>query len=206
VTTGKLADLGVTTAKLANAAVTETQLAASVAGNGLTGGAGTALAVNNDGTTIDIAADTVKVKDAGIGSTQLAAGIGRGVLANGYAQVTSSQSSLEGGVDLTSLTVTVTVRASSRIRITGSCNLAGSVAGAAITLNVQEGATVLNSGKGHVVTANEGDRYRAEVILTPSTGSHTYKLNAVRASGSGTVTMNASATEPAFILVEDLGA
>lgn len=62
----------VTTAKIADAAVTEAKLAASVAGGGLTGGAGTALAVNVDGSTLEINTDTVRVKDAGITNAKMA--------------------------------------------------------------------------------------------------------------------------------------
>lgn len=51
-------DLGITGGKIANATVTETQLNASVAGDGITGGAGTPLAVDpNDVTTAESAAD-----------------------------------------------------------------------------------------------------------------------------------------------------
>lgn len=49
VSTAKIVDLNVTTAKLADAAVTSTKLAAAVAGDGIAGGAGTALSVDHDG-------------------------------------------------------------------------------------------------------------------------------------------------------------
>lgn len=60
--------------KVADAGITETQLATSVAGAGLTGGAGTALAVNTDNSTVEISSDTVRVKDAGITSAKLGSG------------------------------------------------------------------------------------------------------------------------------------
>lgn len=56
-----------------NAGITETQLATSVAGAGLIGGAGTALAVNPDGVTLEINSDAVRVKDLGIGTAKIAA-------------------------------------------------------------------------------------------------------------------------------------
>ncbi len=65
-------DGSIATAKLADAAVTAAKLAAAVAGDGLTGGAGSALAVNPDGTTLEINADAVRVKDAGISAAKLA--------------------------------------------------------------------------------------------------------------------------------------
>jgi len=60
--------------KVADAGVTETQLNTSVAGAGLTGGGGTALAVNTDNSTVEISSDTVRVKDAGITSAKLGSG------------------------------------------------------------------------------------------------------------------------------------
>ena len=48
--------------KVADGGVTATQLATSVAGNGLTGGGGTALAVQVDDSTIEISADTLQIK------------------------------------------------------------------------------------------------------------------------------------------------
>lgn len=72
----------VSTAALADASVTEDKLAASVAGSGLAGGAGSPLSVNVDGTGIEINADTLRLKDKGTtgakrsleGSAALAAG------------------------------------------------------------------------------------------------------------------------------------
>jgi len=52
--------------------VTATQLAAAVAGNGLSGGAGTALAVNVDNSTLEINTDALRVKDLGIVTAKLA--------------------------------------------------------------------------------------------------------------------------------------
>lgn len=72
VTTAKIADLNVTTGKIADAAVTADKIAAAVAGNGLTGGAGTALAVAVDDSTIEISADALRLKDAGITAAKLA--------------------------------------------------------------------------------------------------------------------------------------
>lgn len=75
VTTAKINDLAVTTAKIANAAVTETQLATSVAGSGLAGGAGTALSVGVDGSSIEITADTLNVKAGGVTGAMLNSGV-----------------------------------------------------------------------------------------------------------------------------------
>jgi len=52
--------------------ITATELNTSVAGAGLSGGAGTALAVNVDDSTIEINVDTLRVKDNGITNAKLA--------------------------------------------------------------------------------------------------------------------------------------
>lgn len=75
VTTAKILDANVTLAKLASLSVDENKLTTSVAGNGLAGGAGTALSVNVDASTIEISSDTLRVKDAGITAAKLATGI-----------------------------------------------------------------------------------------------------------------------------------
>jgi len=73
VDTAELAANAVTTAKIAANAVDETKIASSVAGSGLAGGAGTALSVGVDGTTIEITADQLNVKALGVGTSHLAA-------------------------------------------------------------------------------------------------------------------------------------
>jgi len=57
--------------QIKDAGVTEAKLAASVAGDGLTGGAGSALSVNVDNSTIEIVSDALQVKDGGITEAKL---------------------------------------------------------------------------------------------------------------------------------------
>lgn len=66
-----IANNAVTTDKINAAAVTAAKLAAQVAGSGLVGGAGDALAVNVDDSTIEIQSDTVRVKDSGITTAKI---------------------------------------------------------------------------------------------------------------------------------------
>lgn len=54
------------------AKVTSAMLAAAVAGDGLAGGAGTALSVGVDGSSIEISSDALRVKAAGVTDTMLA--------------------------------------------------------------------------------------------------------------------------------------
>jgi hypothetical protein len=80
VTTAKILNANVTTAKIADAAVTADKLAAAVAGSGLAGGAGSALSVNVDGTSIQISGDT------------LSAFIVAGTSVNDYFRITNTSS------------------------------------------------------------------------------------------------------------------
>lgn len=89
-----------------NGGVTATQIAAAVAGNGLAGGAGTALSVNVDGTTIEIAADTLGVVDAGITETQLNSSVAGDGLAGGAGTALSVNVDTDRGMAITSDTVT----------------------------------------------------------------------------------------------------
>ena len=66
-------DLGITSAKIAALAVTAAKLGSDVAGSGLTGGNGSALAVNYDNSTIGIVGGKLAIKSSGVGTTQLAA-------------------------------------------------------------------------------------------------------------------------------------
>lgn len=79
--------------KVADAGITETQLNTSVAGAGLTGGGGTALAVNTDNSTVEISSDTVRVKDAGITSAKLGTGARRVVRETPSGSVNGSNTS-----------------------------------------------------------------------------------------------------------------
>lgn len=60
------------TEQLEDAAVTADKIAAAIAGDGLAGGAGTALSVTVDDSTIEIDTDTLQVKDAGITAAKIA--------------------------------------------------------------------------------------------------------------------------------------
>ena len=86
------------------------------------------------------------------------------------------------------------------VRLTST--VANDVAGVAI----KEGATDLHRNEAVVVvsgTASVG--CAGSVVITPTAGSHTYKLAASRAAGTGNIQVTAAATYPAHILVEDIG-
>jgi hypothetical protein len=123
----------------------------------------------------------------------------------GYAEVTANQGTFTTEVDLTGLSVDVTVAANRRIRITGSCLMLSSVTTDEVILRIKEGASVLRHDGQITNAANGANLYHVERILTPSAGAHTYKLTGARTVGTGNVTMYANTNDPAFILVEDIG-
>lgn len=123
----------------------------------------------------------------------------------GYAQNITNQTPIISIVDLTGLSVAVMVGTGRRIRVTGHV-LAGSTAiNDTISLLVRESSTELQITEFRNGAANASEGLPITVILTPSAGSHTYKLSMRRSSGTGTLTMSAGASYPAFILVEDIG-
>lgn len=124
----------------------------------------------------------------------------------GYAPVTTNQGSITTVVDLTALTVTVTVGTGRRIRIRAQIAAQSTVNGDGALMQIMEGGTQLMAASTYLSSSTLGLPVICEVILTPTSGSHTYKLTLQRIIGSGTLTMNANATAPAYILVEDIGA
>lgn len=124
----------------------------------------------------------------------------------GYAEVTANQGSITAEVDLTGLSVPVTVEPGRRIRITGQAKFSSdSAAGDGADLRIKEDTTLLNMGTDGLTVDAESQTIQAFAVETPSPGDHTYKLSASRAFGDGTITMHAASTFPAFILVEDIG-
>lgn len=122
-----------------------------------------------------------------------------------YAEVTSGQTGITTVTDLTGLAATVTVPAGRRLRISAKAAVNGSVASNTAALQIQEGATVLqNIQIQNSTTAGNGTTQTGDVIVTPSAGTHTYKLTLQLSAGSGTVGMAAAATFPAYILIEDI--
>lgn len=58
--------------RIKDAGVTSAKINSAVAGNGLAGGAGTALSVNVDDSTIEINSDSLRIKDSGITANKIA--------------------------------------------------------------------------------------------------------------------------------------
>lgn len=121
----------------------------------------------------------------------------------GYTQTTTNQTGITTSVDLTGLSAVVTVGTGRRVKITGFIPQFTRTAGTVtfVTFHILEGATELG-----LMTVGMNNTYCGAVcsaVITPTAGSHTYKLTA---NSDGTVSTTLTATSPAFILVEDIGA
>lgn len=123
--------------------------------------------------------------------------------------VTANQTTISSEVDLTGLTASFTQPANAQmIRVSGSIRYGGTTADDVATLRIKEGATVLQVAEQCVSRpiANVNPVLAASVIIpSPSAGAHTYKLSLQRSVGTGDMTMTASTTHPAYILIESLG-
>lgn len=121
-----------------------------------------------------------------------------------YKERKSSLTGVAAGTDIPELVSTVTVEAGRRIRLSAFGQVWNSGTYVTNGLRIMEGATVLqestnpneSTGAANEITANPS------VIITPSAGQHTYKVQMF--SASGTPALAASATQPAYLLVEDI--
>lgn len=123
----------------------------------------------------------------------------------GYAQVVANQTGITTEVDLTGLSVTVTVVAGRRLEITGEVGWFSTIADDVGKLVIQQDGVQVQARPYPQRPASWGLTARATAILTPSAGSHVYKLRFARDTGTGSITMQAGATIPAFIVVKDIG-
>ncbi len=123
----------------------------------------------------------------------------------GYTEITSSftHTAVSTVTDVTNLSVTVTVPAGGRrCKITAFSPYMSSTGGAPNlqTMAIRESSTTLNQSELQLAANYRGSMttFYSAVL---SAGSHTYKVSISQNNG-GTQTFYASATQPAFILVE----
>ena len=125
----------------------------------------------------------------------------------GYAQITSNTGSIVSGTmaDLPTnplVAPAVTVPAGRRLKITvGLSIFSGSgLASDIYVAGIVEGSTILQQS---AVLSDNGTTFSA--IVQPTAGAHTYKVQAYHFSGAAGAVIVANATQPAYILVEDIG-
>ena len=123
----------------------------------------------------------------------------------GYAEVTADQGGITTEADLTGLTVTVTVGASRRLRIEVCTSVLSAAAADSGAVSIKEGTTQFATRALVFGKANTLEGLTCSAVITPAAGAHTYKATFVRTTGSGTLIAGASASQPAYIFVEDVG-
>jgi hypothetical protein len=130
---------------------------------------------------------------------------GSGPIQLAYAQVTTSQTFGAGDNDVTGLSVTVSVPAGRRLRITGHGVVSVNQALEGFVGYIKEGAAYLGRWFQHVPPTNGGAVVAdGSVIVSPTAGTHTYKLSVSRYVGSGTALLDNAVDYPAYIVVEDV--
>lgn len=123
-----------------------------------------------------------------------------------YDEVTANQTGIASGAvrDLTGLSSTFTYVANRRIKISAKCQFTVGASACNVNLLIQEGATVLASQELFAAASSPQGRV-VSVIITPTAGSHTYKLTVSFGDNANNL-LAAAATNPSYILVEDMGA
>jgi len=130
---------------------------------------------------------------------------GRGVVAT--ATKTSGQGGITSVTDVTSLSVTFTAVTGRRYRLSFQGQVYSSVSGDTVQVQITDSTNaVQNFG---IAFVSSGYSYslsiRVDAYVTPSAGSVTYKVRALRNTGSGTVGIDCGSTYPAFLVAEDVG-
>lgn len=178
--------------------------------------------VSADGVTIVLQGDGSFVLGGLVGSSTGTSGnftdvqvggasIGRGAQsgAAGYAQITANSTvnaTSATPVDVPGLAVTFTAAANRRYRISFNGMIFTTVANDRGGVHIREGTTTLNSTVASVMTvAGNGMGANVQAIVTPSAGTHTYKIGLTRITGTGNINVIGATTAPASILVEDIG-
>jgi len=123
-----------------------------------------------------------------------------------YAQVVADQTGIFAATDLTGMSVTWIAVASRRYRITVTGEVASSVADGVYVVSLTDTSNVqVKRATGPCTTLNS-QTLTLVYCVTGLSGSITRKCRLTKTSGTGTLTFgNASATNPSFILVEDIG-
>lgn len=117
----------------------------------------------------------------------------------GYAQITSTFTQTgAGSSDVTGLSTTVTVGTRPILVKFGCGGLANSSASGGTQMLIKESSTTLTAAT--IVFSTVGQPVFREVRLTPSAGSHTYKITLVQ-TVTGNSSITAAATDPAYIQV-----
>lgn len=73
-----------------------------------------------------------------------------------------------------------------------------------VRLAIMEGSTILGVAYRVISAGSIGEELIAQIVLSPSAGSHTYKLGISRDNGAGTARIYSISTEPTLFTIEDV--
>lgn len=128
---------------------------------------------------------------------------GRGVVAT--ATKTSGQGSITSVTDVTSLSVTFTAVTGRRYRLSFQGQVYSSVSGDTVQVQITDSTNAVQNFGIALASSGYSMSIRIDAYVTPSAGSVTYKVRALRNTGSGTVGIDCGSTYPAFLVAEDVG-
>jgi hypothetical protein len=123
----------------------------------------------------------------------------------GYAQITSNSVAFSALTLISGLSITWTAVAGRRYSLRFSGEIIQGVATDVWVMSLEDTSATLKR-----ITACNNNTSSTSVEATYITnasisGSKTWRLNGVRAGGTGTITVGASSTYPAYLAIEDLG-
>lgn len=123
-----------------------------------------------------------------------------------YGADTDGQGSITTVVDLTNLDVTWTAVTGRLYKVTAHCDATSDTAGDVIVVQIAtSGNSQVARATHRINAANVSETFNITFLYAPSAGSQTLKMRMSRASGSGTCSMQAGSSFPAWIIVEDVG-
>ena len=114
----------------------------------------------------------------------------------------TSQGTFTGETDLTGVSITFISDGLRKVKISYRSNGQSSIAGDVIQTNLKESTTVLDFIYSVISQASLQENPNAQFIVTPTAGTHTYKLTMQRALGTGNITNAASTIIPTYIMAE----
>lgn len=123
-----------------------------------------------------------------------------------YAQVTVGSASITT-TETDIVSTSVTIPAGRKILVTAICHWASSDGATYLTQKLYVGGTVYQTSGflGPTEAVDPHAPLTQVARVTGVSGTVTVKFTGVRTSGTGSVITEASATQPAFVLVEDIG-
>lgn len=129
---------------------------------------------------------------------------GTGPILLDYKQNTTSTPGFTALADIPNLSCTVNVPAGRALKLTGKMQVQCVGGAGDIYVPFMEGATAL--GRVTYIVSSDGHYHNpmGSIIVYPSPGTHTYRLQLSKYAGSGSAVLAVNADNPAYLMVEDV--